>query len=339
MSIDIASVNQMIEELGLEGADKDYVTKVLTTNERAATQFIGQRMRHNDYTAKTQGLAKDRQTLEQRVNDQVSQYAQQLSDADERIKRIMKDFEAERISRATADARLLKVKEVYNLSDEDIPAVDPPRGQPNSGITNSNGGNGLTEDRVVQILGKFRQDLIKEIGPELKAFPRVAAIMDDIDAQHRELTGKRLTYQEKQELIVSSEAENGPTLLNAWRDKYKIGEIEENKRFDDRLKTEKQKWDDEQKARVSSDAMRTVRTGQGELQSVSPVFRQYDKHTDNPDRFSNQNQNANNGGGDGGDGGGEPKPKLSGAERAAQRYLERRNRGVPMGVTEPAGAK
>src|SRR5207244_10661733 len=117
-------VTVLIDEFGLEVPDKDYFTKVLTTNEKAATQFIGQRERHDKFTRLTQDLSTKERDLDRRVNDQITEYAQQLQAADERIKKIMGDFESESISRATAEARLMKVKQVYNLSDEDIPNVD-----------------------------------------------------------------------------------------------------------------------------------------------------------------------------------------------------------------------
>ena len=75
----------------------------------------------------------------------------------------------------------------------------------------------------------------------MTAFPRVAAVLDEIDARHVELTGKRLTYDEKKELMDESAKDNGPTLMGAWKSKFKIDEIEENKRFDTRLQTERQK--------------------------------------------------------------------------------------------------
>jgi hypothetical protein len=340
MAIDANRVTALIDELGLPDKDKTYLTGVLTdpANERAATQFIGQRERHDVLTRKTQELATERAGLESRVNSEVTRYATELAQADERIKRIMKDYETAEISRTTAEARLRKVKETYNLSDEDIPSVEPqPRRAADTPV-------GLTEESVTAMLSKFEDSLMKKLAPELTAFPRVAAVLDEIDARHTELTGNRLTYDEKKELMDASSKTEGLTLMGAWKDKYKISEIEEEKRFDTRLTAERQKWDDDLKKRNSEDALRGVRrSAEGDFKHLSPVFREYKTNDDPGQRQMEPVARQQN---DSGDRQTPParvaqvqnEPKLSGAERAAAKFIERRNAGIPMGKEAPVGA-
>src|SRR6266566_2504109 len=104
MPVDPKRVADLIEELGLEGADKDYFTKVLTTNEKAGVAFTGQRERHDAFTQKTQALSQKEKDLEKRANDQVQAYAQQLNEAQDRLRKIMDDFQNSEISRTKAES-------------------------------------------------------------------------------------------------------------------------------------------------------------------------------------------------------------------------------------------
>ena len=330
MAIDAAKIAALIDELGLEGEDSIYLANVLKKNEKAATQFAGQRERHDQFTRRTQELSTKERELEGRVTAQVSDYARQLAEADDKIRKILTDFEAERISRATAEARVEKVKVMYNLGDDDLPPLDPPAGRQPNGGGNGNGGNGNPD--IERMLSDFKTQLLKELGPELAAFPRVSALQTEIFRRHRDLTGKDLSLKEMQTLMDKAQAPNGPTLQRAWEDEYKIGELEETRRFDARLSTERQKWDDELKRKNSEDAMRGVRPGQNQNTQMSPVFRDYNKHTDGADRFAEGQTKTpvtdpNQGG-----------PKLTGAERAAAKFMERRAAGIPMGKEAPVGA-
>jgi hypothetical protein len=347
MAIDTNRLTSLIDELGLSPEDAAYLTKSLTNpaNETQATRFISQRERHDDYTRRTQALATDRANLERTANDKVAAYQQQLNDADARIRQVVDDFEKARISAATAEARLQKVKLTYGLSDQDIPPIDP--------VTPSANANqppaGLSEDRVLQLLTKFRTDLINDLKPELQSFPKVAAVMGDIARRHFELTGKHLSLDEQNDIIKTSSGENGPTLINAWRDKYKIGDIEKSREREEWSRQDRIKWEDERKAQASKDAMSGVsRNADTSYQAESPVLnRRYDEHHDSADRFTSTDPTRSTPvtpvtpptppAGDyrfNPDG-----TKRSGAERAAVRFLERRNQGIPMGKEAPVGSK
>lgn len=328
MAIDANRVTSLIDELGLQGADKEYFTKVLTSNESAATQFVGQRERFADYTRSKQALATEKAELERRANEQITGYANQLAEAEGKIQKILKDFETADISRATAEARLQRVKQTYNLTDDDIPAVEikpaaAPAAQPAIDIDAK--------------LAEFERKLMARLTPDLNAFPQVAAVMDDIADQHQQLTGKRLTLAERQEIIRTSQAENGPTLVKAWREKHGIDKIEQDRQKASWREENRREWEDEQKRRNSEEALRQVRsTPDGQTRHLSPVFREYKTDNDpvrqpgaEPARQSEHVAPVQN----------EPGPRLSGAERAAQRFLERRNAGIPMGAPDPVGAK
>lgn len=341
MAIDAARITSLIDELGLEGADKDYFTNVLTKNEKAATQFAGQRERHDAFTRRTQELSTKEKDLSARANAAIAEYAQQLQAADNKVRQIMADFEKETISRATAEARLQKVKTTYNLSDEDIPAVDPTSNAGNGNRGSRTSGTGQGSDGGIDIksvLADFKKQLLAELGPELAAFPRVAAIQNEILAQHQELTGKRMTRAQMEELMKISQAADGPNLMTAWRQKYDIDTIEKTKEREGWAKEERKKWDDELKAKNSEEALRGVRnTTEGTVKAHSPVIgRKFNTHDEPANRTvetkpTQQNTQVTQPANDRG-------PKLSGAERAAARFIERRNNGIPMGAPDPVGA-
>lgn len=332
MAIDAARVSSLIEELGLEGPDKEYFSKVLTTNERAATAFVGQRHRHDDYTKKTQDLSEREKTISKKANDAIGQYAAQLQAADTKIRDIMNKFETESISRATAEARLLKVKETYNLSDDDIPAVTTP-----AKVTSDD--KGLSAESIKTMLKEFKSEFMREIAPELMAFPQVSAIQQEIYRRHRELTGKDMNLAEMKDLMKTSQSENGPNLMQAWREKHGIDKLEKDREHADLKKQWQVERDDEDKKRRSEEAMRGVKaTVDGEVKTFSPVIgRKYETHNEPAERQQTEQrpqtqtqQQAPQPQASG--------PKMTGAERAAQKYIERRQAGIPMGKEAPVGS-
>jgi len=321
-------VTSLIDELGLPQADKDFLTKSLTdpANDASAQRFISQRQRHDEFTRRTQDWSTERANLERRVNDETARYAQDLQDANGKLAQVARDLETSRINESTAQARIQKIKTMYNLSDDDLPPAEASGNRPLPEPVPH-----LTADAVNGILKKFRDDLMKEFRPEFEAFPRVAALMDDIDAQHRDLLGKRLTYDEKQELIKTAQVENGPSLLKAWRDKYDIATIEKQREREEWTRTERQKWEDERRAKDSADALAGVRRhSANQPATVSPVLNR--KFTEHPTTLERP--------------GTAPvpsppapvqseAPKLTGAERAAAKFLERRAANIPMGERAP----
>jgi hypothetical protein len=331
MPVDPKRIQELVSELNLKEADRDYLLKLFTDNPDSATAFVGQRERHDAFTRRTQELSQKEKDLEKRANDSVTAYAQQLNEAQERLRRIMEDFQNSEISRTKAETLLRKVKEVYGLSDEDIPKIQDP-----ALTAGKSGGNGSSPSAIDidKKLSEFKDALIKELSPHFRVLPTISNIQQEIKERHRELTGKRLTQAEMAELMQMSMKDDGPTLEQAWRSKYEIDKLEKQREREEWRKEDRQKWEDEVKARNSEEALRSVRaTADGQFKHLSPVFREYKRHEDGtfaskppdaskpPERVPAVENNV----------------KLSGAERAAKRFIERRQAGIPMGKEEPVG--
>ncbi len=331
MAVSREQLAEYVAELGLPEEQTKTLTDTLLANDKAATQFVGQRLRHADYTKKTQELTQHKQNIEAQATEQITQYATQLSAAQNKIQAIMADMEKESISAATANARLRKVKETYNLSDEDIPAIE---GVAKPAGTAPNAPSGTVD--IDAKLTDFRNSLLKTIREDLMAMPRVSAIQADISQEHYELTGKRLSRAEHNELLELA-TKNKIRLEDAWEQKFNIPSLRTSKSDDEKKKKWQAEWEAEQRTKNSDAAMAGVRPhdpnqsnfqspvlGKKFQESVDPARPAADKSPATP---ASPASPATVGG-----------PKPSGAERAAAKFLERRANGVPMGGQQPPAA-
>lgn len=326
MPVDRKEIKRYIEELELSDSLKANILQELEADEKRANSFIGQRLRQDDYTRKTTELADQRKAMERGVETAIAQaiqpYAAKLQEAEGKMSKILKDVESERISRTTAEQRLLRVKEQYQLSDDDIPAVHPagaPQPKPDIDIDQK-----LQELRAT-LTKDIKETIVKEMMPELMAFPKISAMQQEIIAEHLALTGKRLTAKDLDKLVDLAPKAGG--LYKAWEQEYEIPGIRMAKHDEDLTTRERQKWDDEQKRKASEAALAGVTNPQQDkLLSTSPVFRRYeDRSKDSVQSEANGNQN----------GGGTDQRGMSGAERATVKWVERRNQGVPLGKEAP----
>lgn len=323
---DKATMLAYLDELGFSDALKANVIQELEADENRANAFVGQRLRHADYTKKTQELADQRKSLEGSVATQVQEYATRLQQAETKMNQILRDLEQEKISRTTAEQRLQRVKTQYELSDDDIPPVhvaEPPA------RTSLDIDQKLTEFKT-QFGKELTEKFVKEIMPELMSFPQISALQQDIIAEHQALTGKRLTAKDLNELTALAPKAGG--LYKAWEEKYGIADIRQQKHDEELTAKNRREWEDEARRRASEDALAGVRpreTGESQF-STSPVLRGY------RDRSKEETaEPAGNGKGKEAT----PAPRLSGAERAAAKFVERRNQGIPLGKEAPAVAR
>lgn len=333
MAVTREQLAQYVGELGLDTETSNSLTEKLLGNQTAATQFVGQRLRHDDYTRKAQETASQRTQIEQQANQQIQQYAQQLAAAQDKINTIVVDFEKSEISTATANARLKAVKEKYNLSDDDIPTAS------GSGVKPPENKQGDID--IDAKLKTFGEGLMRTIREDMLAMPRVSEVQSFIRDEHKELTGKRLTREEMNDLLVEA-TKNKTTLESAWENKYKISDARQTKRDTDNKTKWQQEWEAEQRQKNSEAAMAGVRqSADGKFDAQSPVLRKEFKLSEDP--YSNGGGSSttttttNTGNGNNGGTPSTPAPKMSGAERAAVRFMERRNNGIPMGQPDPVG--
>jgi hypothetical protein len=324
MAIDKKELKRYIEELGLPEPLQAELLQNLEADPTRAGNFVGQRLRLDDYTRKTMELADQRKQAEAAVGQAVQEYATKLQEAEGKMAKILRDLESERISRATAEQRLQRVKSQYELSDDDIPAVEAPgvrQPRPELDLDQK-----LAEFKT-SISKEIRDNFVKEIMPELMSFPQISAIQQDIAREHYTLTGKHLTSKDFAELTKLA-GEEKTSLYNAWERKHDIAGIRMTKHDEELTTRERQKWEDEQKRKNSEAALAGVNraTQDGKSLSTSPVFRPYEDRSKDLPGFDGKPNGSN----------GEAKPMLSGAERASVKWMERRNQGVPLGKEAPA---
>jgi hypothetical protein len=321
MAVDKQTLTTYIEELGLSDQAKAALLADLE-DEKRATNFVGQRLRHNDYTKKTMELATQKSAYEEQVGAQVAEYAKQLEVADEKMKQVLRDFEQESISRTTAESRLRSIKQKYALADEDIPDVTTPA---------KAGADAAKPAIDIQAeLAKFRNDLLKELKQDMRALPTLAAIQADIGYNHQELFGKRLTLKEMDELVGEA-TKKGMTLEQAWESKYDVKETQFNKRLDSevtkRMEAENKRREAEETSRRSEEALSSARNGRGREQFTadSTVLKHQFTRRDNDAPGLDPSKQT-----DGQPSNKTPEPaaqKMSGAERAAAKWIERAQSG------------
>lgn len=322
---DKATLLAYVEELGLSDALKANVMQELEADESRATNFVGQRLRHSDYTKKTQELASQRQTLEQAVSGQVKEYAQKLQEADQKVANILKDLEGERINRATAEMKLKRVAEQYEIHDDDLKSIIASNNEPP--VNRNAPPAGLTEEKLLEILAKRETELVNKLMPELMSFPQISAIQQEIRDTHYELTGKRLSAAEMTELM--KEAPKAGGLIKAWEEKHGIAGIRQERHDKEVTAKAIEAYKTEEMRKASEAAIATVHNQDGiRPLSTSPVLREYRNRAEEPA--------AGNGGGNNNGKGSEPQPRMSGAERAATKWVERRNQGIGLGKEAPA---
>src|SRR5215475_7316218 len=114
------------EAVGDDGELYAVLEQKLLANDQMATKFLGGYMRNRDYTQKSQQLATDRQDWEgksKNMEGQLEQYRQMLEAAETEKGKVLKDLAAHRITVAQSNARLKHLKDVYQLSDDDVPDI------------------------------------------------------------------------------------------------------------------------------------------------------------------------------------------------------------------------
>lgn len=299
----------------------------LAANDNMAAAFTGGFLRNRDYTQKAQSLADERRTLE----TQVEQYRISLEAAEGEKAKVLKDLANQKVSVAQAHARLKHIKDTYALSDDDVPAF--------SDLIDTQQSRRPVDSspEIDQKLAAFRKEMTDYIGqrliPELGGLAQLDIVWSDIRDEHRELTGKRLTAKEQQELVAiadkSAKAGRPISLKAAWEEKYAVPDLRVKQHDETLEKNLRAKWDAEQQARISDAAMAGVRPVTPDQQGLrtSQIFdHKFKVHEDAAAPTVTDGKRPTPSASE--------RQALSGAERAGKRYLERRAAGVPMGAPD-----
>lgn len=328
---DKATMTAYLDELGISDALKANLLQELEADEARANNFVGQRLRQSDYTKKTQDLAEQRRQIDVAVTQQVKEYADRLQEADGKLAKILKDYEAERISRATAENRLSTIATKYEIPKEDLADLIS---QPPNGAPPKHDGGGLTLEAVSDLMAKREADLIKRLMPELISFPKISNIQQEIRERHLDLTGKRMTAREMDELMAEATKDNSGGLMGVWQTKYDIPKIEMERHDKGVADAAIAEYERKAKARASEDALSSVHhQDSSRPYSTSPVLRQYRDRSKEGGELVGDTKNGN---GNGNGNGKPPERAMSGSERAAVKWVERRNQGIGFGKEAPA---
>lgn len=330
---------QQLEEYCKEvaGGDPDLAGKmleILGSKEDAANRFLSGFEGRKETTRRFQEAATTKKQAEELIGD----YESRLTAADERIKAIMKDAANDKISSATANARLQVVKEKYSLTDDDIPSNSDVRFTTDKGI--------VPKDTGIDIdarLKTFEDDLMKRITdklvPEMSGLAAMPIVWGEINAEHQSLTGKRLTKAEQADIMKEARSQN-KSLEEVWSDKHDIPA----KREEVSDASKKAKWRDEWDKAEQAKRTEEVLTGGSRRDGVemvpdsqrSPLLaKKFKPQFDEGDGKDTRGSGSGSGVEDHQDtGGGRDRSKLTGAERAEQNFKRRRAEGIGWGQPE-----
>ena len=333
MAIDQQALKDALREVfGNDGELYALAEQKLMANDKFATDFMAGYMRNRDYTQKTQAIADERRTMEDQkktYETQLQQYREAVDAAESGKAQVLRDLANHKESLAGAYERLKNIKQMYALSDEDIPSYSDlikteQKGKP---VDNSND--------LDERFNKFEQKITKLIGdkliPELGGMARLDTLWPEIRDEHEELTGKKMNARQMQELLDEASARHRagkPTgLKDLWEEKYNVGELRQKHHDDGLEKRLRQKWDDEQKVKLSEAALQGISPVAPEAQGfrTSNILQHKFKVHEEPPAAAPKTREATSS---------RDRQAATGGERAAQRFLERRANGIPMGAPD-----
>lgn len=325
MPVDQAVLKAAIEEASAGDAEiASLLAEKFAKNDNAAVAFVGGFMRNKDYTTKTQAVAGEKKKYE----EQIALYQQNLEAAETDKTKILKDLANQKVTVAQANARLQAVKETYQLGDDDIPPMGDLIDTRKSGKVHDSTAD--LDERFANFEKKFEDKITKTLLPELAGMTNLDIVWDDIRGEHRELTGKRLSIKEQQDILKTAR-ESNRSLADVWEEKFGIGDARKKVEREAIVKEERAKWEAELTARRSQEAMEGIRPGAQDETGLrlSPVLHKQfaergteiveakpGEHTRVPVKMPSADQ----------------RESLTGAERAAKAFLERRAAGIPMGA-------
>lgn len=331
MAVDRETLEVVLRE-AVDGDGELYALlhQKMMANDKIANAFVSGYMRNRDYTQKTQALAQERTGMEDQkktYDAQIAQYQQLLQQAEGDKQQVLRDLAQHKESLAGAYSRLQHIKQTYQLSDDDIPAykdlIDTQtRQKPVDHSTD-----------IDQKLAAFKADianyLTQKLVPELGGMAQLDIVWSDIRDEHRELTGKRMSAKEAQELLTEADkrAKAGrPISLKAlWEEKYDAPGMRQKHHDESLEKTLRQKWDDEQKVKLSEQALQGVHPSAPEGFRTSNILsHKFNIHEEPPGGATKTTPAASS----------TERSALTGAERASKRFLERRANGIPMGAPD-----
>ena len=294
MPVDKALLESCIAEAAGDDAEMaTFLRERYSKNDALAAKFVGGYMRQSDYTKKTQELSESKKQFDGSQKE-LDALRKTLEAAEVEKNKIMRDLAGKTITVEKARAALSFLGEKYGLTDEDLPGMGDLIATRKTGEVKD-----TTDDFDTRLaaakkewMAEAEQKFAGTLIPELGSMAVLPIIWDEISREHQELTGKPLTYAEKQEIYkVAREGKSGG-LRDVWEQKYNVsGEsgLRMQKR-DERLKAEwssqREKDDADRRSRealeVVTPAQKDMGAGPGISAAFKTRFREYPMDPNQP---------------------------------------------------------
>jgi hypothetical protein len=320
MPVDQATLARYITDVA--GDDKelaDMLREKLGAKEDAATRFVNGHLRNDDYTKKTQDLAKQRAALETSQTD----YESRLTAAEAEKDQIMKDLADERVTASKATALLKTVKQAYGLTDNDLPGIDDIKATAKTGTVVDSTPD--LDKRLDAFEQKLMDRVTKQLIPEISGLAILGPVWNEIGYEHQQLFSKRLTKTEQAEILKDAREKN-TSLETIWAEKYGVPERRLEVRDEGNKAKWQREWSDEQAKKSQEAILRGTNPDSGEFQLAdrqSPIFKRNFEPTPEPGTGTKPNSESRDN-------------RMSGAERAAAKFMERAKSGNLGKPLEPA---
>ena len=346
----------------LSAEDVSSLGKILG-NEKVKSKLRDQFLMRKDYTRKTQELADSRRQLDEDINNVLNERAELATwknDVDAKLKKAYTDLNSERSSSAQFRARIQTIADQTGLDVNDLlqglptaaAATAAAAAATNGGGTGAaaNGSDGSTFDS-----SKFVP--VDDFNRFARQSPLLYAEVEDIFAEHQELTGKPLKMEytdtsgkrhtgRKALLIKASEhnsrAGNRPmSIRDLWETDFNIPAVRQQQLESSIEARVTEKLDAQYKTKLSEAALNGGTPGRTTPLADRPKSVLFDDKRDQRTPAEREAAPATNG-----DNGAHSTPPSNSAAReqsrwqkAAQHYVERRSQGIELGKEAPPKAQ
>jgi len=294
---------QLLESCIAEAAGDDsemaaFLRERYAKNDALAVKFVGGFTRTADYTAKTQKLAEERKSFEGQ-SAQLESVRKALEAAESEKNGILKELAGNRMTVAKARELMSILQDKYQLTDEDLPGMSDLIATRKTGkvVDNTDDLDTRFKSFGDELMSRMEKKFVTAMTPELGAMANIPLVWSEIDREHEELTGKKLTFVEKQEILKAAQSGTDSSMgkgsiYGIWQDKYQVGG-DSGLRMQKRDERLKQQWEqDREKAdadkrskqalEVVTPAERDLGSGPGISAAFKTKFRTFEMDPDKP---------------------------------------------------------
>lgn len=288
--------SSIIEAAGDDKEMADFLRDRYSKNDALAAKFVGGFTRTADYSRKTQELAAQRKEVEGQsaeLKTQLDNARIALTSAETEKNKILSEVAGHRMTVGKAKSLLEFLQEKYQLTDEDLPGMSDlietaKKGKP---VDTTDPLTTRLAALKAEIKAEVEKSFVDALKPELGAMAHLPLVWQDIAYEHEQLTGKRLSFAEQQEILKIAREKNA-SLRAVWEEKYQISGdngLRMQKR-DENLKkqweSDRDKADAEKRQKEALEVVTPVKRELGDGAGISAAFktkfRQFEMDPDKP---------------------------------------------------------